>query len=270
MRVLFYCFVYTFSWSLLTCRLIHAAGKGSGQRHNTFVTTKYFKDINCGELVPNTKQIGPEYCHVLNECFPLGGTSYYGKYQYHPRIDNWSGQMKEGTTQDGYDTFIMSSYLDSNCLITNVQTPASIMASNCPPGTCCPTTLIHGSQAVISYFIFEKVDACPLGDQLNESIFLPPFSVIFEQSKTFNFWEFVEFFLLILSGWMIGVIATHYYYFGFASSRKLGYKEVPMNDLSSDEEGHIAVANYIEGARNITSAGMMAATREIKEMERDF
>ena len=30
------------------------------------------------------------------------------------------------------------------------------------------------------------------------------------------------------------------------------------------------MANYIEGARNITSAGMMAATREIKEMERDF
>ena len=76
-----------------------------------------------------------------------------------------------------------------------------------------------------------------LGDQLNESIFLPPFSVIFEQSKTFNFWEFVEFFLLILSGWMIGVFATHYYYFGFASLRKLGYKEVPMNDISSDEEG---------------------------------
>lgn len=242
------------------------------QKQNAYVTTKYFKDINCGELVPNTKQIGPEYCHVLNECFPLGGTSYYGKYQYHPRMDNGNGNQIKGaiTTQDGYDTFIMSSYLDSDCLITNVQTPASIIASNCPPGTCCPTTLIHGSQAVISYFIFEKVDACPLGDQLNESIFLPPFSVIFEQSKTFNFWEFVEFFLLILSGWMIGVFATHYYYFGFASSRKVGYKEVPMNDLSSDEEGHIAVANYIEGARNITSAGLMAATREIKEMERDF
>ena len=75
------------------------------------------------------------------------------------------------------------------------------------------------------------------GDQLNESIFLPPFSVIFEQSKTFNFWEFIEFFLLILSGWMIGVFATHFYYFGFNASRKVGYKEVPMNDLSSDEEG---------------------------------
>ena len=98
-------------------------------------------------------------------------------------------------------------------------------------------------QEKYDYFTFLRLISCVykliIGDQLNESIFLPPFSVIFEQSKTFNFWEFVEFFLLILSGWMIGVIATHYYYFGFASSRKLGYKEVPMNDLSSDEEGNI-------------------------------
>ena len=128
----------------------------------------------------------------------------------------------------------------SACQSINTVTPASILASNCPQGTCCASTLIHGSQAVIAYLIFEKVDACPLGDQLNESIFLPPFSVIFENSKSFNFWEFIEFFFLMLLGWMIGVMATYFYYFGF--SRKVGYKEVPMNDISSDDENF--VINY--------------------------
>ena len=136
--------VYAVCWCYLFHYSSYVVGKSSIQRDHTYVTTKYFKDNNCGELVPNTKQIGPEYCHVLDECFPLGGTSYYGKYQYHPRVDRWNdGQVKGGNApsklqreqqQDGYDTFIMLSYLDSNCLITNVQTPASIIASNCPPG----------------------------------------------------------------------------------------------------------------------------------------
>ena len=137
MRALLYIFLYAMSLGSQPYSLNLAMGRGEGkamQKQNAYVTTKYFKDINCGELVPNTKQIGPEYCHVLDECFPLGGTSYYGKYQYHPRSEtSGTSQLSQ---QDGYDTFIMSSYLDSDCLITNVQTPASIMASNCPAGGC--------------------------------------------------------------------------------------------------------------------------------------
>jgi len=109
------------------------------------VTTDVYSDPSCAGATQ-----GHQSCHKMNECFPVHGSTIFGKYEY---ISLPAGNM-----------FVMATFADSACTERNTASPMAMVSRLCAPGTCCPTMLIAGGGVHPMYVEYKTAAECPADD----------------------------------------------------------------------------------------------------------